>query len=64
MLIVRSKVRALAKEHGKRVSSSYIEYLERRVREIMLGHMSILGSKMTLNIQDAEALDAYRMTRS
>lgn len=64
MYIVRSKIRKLAKEHGKRVSKGYFEYLERRVHSIMLRHMDNLGSKATLNIEDAEALDAFRMTSS
>ena len=63
MYIVRSKVRALAKSNGKRVSMSYIQYLERRVFEIVMNHIKTLSGRVTLNIQDAEAIDTFRMTR-
>lgn len=63
MYIVRSKIRNLAKSQGKRVSKGYIMYLERKVHEIVSGHIKMLGSRMTLNVSDAEALEAYRSTR-
>jgi fructose-1,6-bisphosphatase/sedoheptulose 1,7-bisphosphatase-like protein len=64
MYVVKSKVKALAKTKGKRVSKSYFLYLERKIHDIVMHHISIMGSRVTLNIEDAEALDAFRMTRS
>jgi chemotaxis methyl-accepting protein methylase len=64
MYIVRSRIKALAKSKGKRVSASYVQYLERRVYEMVVHHINLLGSRVTLNVRDAEALDAFRMTRA
>ena len=64
MYIVRAAVRTLAKKHNKRLGRSYVAYLERRCYNIIMSHIGTLGSKATLNAEDAEALDAYRMTRS
>ena len=64
MYIVASNIRRLAKQQKKRVSRSYLGYLERKVFKIVSNHISLLGSRVTLNAEDAEALDAYRMTRT
>lgn len=64
MYIVQSKIRSLANKNGKRVGRSYLLYLERRIHGMVLGHIKTLGSKATLNAEDAEVLDAYRMTRA
>ena len=63
MYIVRTAVKNLANKHGKMLGRSYVAYLERRVYGIVLNHINTLGSRKTLNAEDAEALDAYRMTR-
>lgn len=63
MYIVRSKIKTLAKSQGKRVSKAYIQYLERKVHDLVSGHIKMLGSRVTLNASDAEALEAYRSTR-
>ena len=64
MYIVASKIRALAKSNGKRVSKSYLQYLERRVHAMVTTHSKILGSRVTLKVEDAEALDASRLSRA
>ena len=63
MYIVQSKVRSLAKSRGKRVSKGYIQYLERRVHDIVNAHIERLGSRVTLNAEDAEALEAFSSFR-
>lgn len=62
MYIVASKIRALAKTKNKRVSKAYLEYLSRRIERMVNSHMHILGSRLTLNVSDAAALDASRLT--
>lgn len=64
MYIHKTAVGKLAKEHSKRVGKSFYGYLERRIYNIIMTHIGMLGSKKTLNAEDAETLDAYRLTKS
>jgi hypothetical protein len=64
MYIVQSRVRKLIHNSGKRATKSYMQYLERRVHDIVVRHIGLLGSRQTMNAEDAEALDAYKMTRA
>ena len=64
MYVVHSQVRRLAKQNGKRIGKSYFEYLERRVHSIVMNHIGAASGKTTLRGEDAEVLDAYRMTRA
>lgn len=58
--IVDANVRRLAKKHGKRVSKSYLEWLTRRVHQTVLDSIHSVGSKVTLNAQDAEVYEAAK----
>lgn len=58
--IVVSSVRRLAKERGKRVSKGFIDFLDRRVRSIVISHIHLLGGRKTLNAQDSEAIESFR----
>lgn len=62
MYIVISKIKSLAKSNGKRVSRTYLEYLSRRVHAMVVAHAKNLGSRATLNAEDAGAMDASRLT--
>jgi len=63
MFIVIRAVKELAKANGKRVSQDYIEYLDKKVQEIIVSHSQQLVSKKTLSAKKAQALDVYRVFR-
>lgn len=64
MYIVVSKIRRLAREKGKRVAKSFLLYLDRRVEQMVLTQIGTLGSRKTLNLPDAEAVDALHRATS
>lgn len=57
-IVVISKVKDMARKRGKRVGRSFIDYLNRRVVEIVEANMHILGSRRTLTAEDANALES------
>ena len=49
-----SKVKARAHELGKRVSPSYLHYLDHKVHMMIRSHAELLGTTRTLNAEDVE----------
>lgn len=61
MILIRPTiVRRLAHGCGKRVSRSYLQWLNKTVFGMIAGDMHALGSRKTLSAADAEARRAFR----
>lgn len=62
-LIVDANVRRIAKEKGKKVSKPYLAWLNRKAHMIVLDSIHALGSRVILNIEDAEAYEKAKSLR-
>lgn len=58
-----TEVRKLAHQMGKRVRPNFLAWLDSEVEILVTRHAKALGSKGTLNMQDAEALKALQRIR-
>jgi len=50
-------LRRLIRDGGKRAGKDYIEYLNKKVEKIVVGHMHRIGSRATLKAKDFIFLD-------
>ena len=57
MLINIAAIKKIASEKKKRVGRDYIEYLNKKLERIILGHIHIIGSRGTLKARDFLLLD-------
>ena len=63
MMIKVSELKKLVKEKKKRMGKDYIEYLNRKLTNIVLSHINMLGSRGTLKAKDFVYFDAIRKER-
>lgn len=62
-VIVKSEVRRIAHVRGRRVSSGYLRWLDRKIREAVETHCHQLRGTVTLMAFDAEAASEYNRRR-
>ena len=62
--VVDANVRKVAKGKGKKVSKSYLAWLNRKVHMTILDSIHALGSRVTLNVEDAEAYESAKKLTS
>jgi len=55
--LVESRVRAMAKNKGKQAGKSYMNWLDRKVSEIVERSCHAAGTGVRLNAEDSEAYE-------
>jgi len=52
-------VKRFVNQRKKNVSKAFLQYLDRRVQNILESNMARLGSRVTLRVEDAEMYDSF-----
>ena len=57
--IYSARVRQFVHDRKKKVTKSFLQYLDRRVQNIIEGNIARLGSRTMLIAEDAEVFDSF-----